>query len=198
MLHLQRATLGMRLFREEVAQCPRRTAQGPLHTISEGTPTQHRFTSMPQCTQEPVACIHHKKKGSCKWVWPLTVKSFMRCWTPEQCTLYISEEEAKHLGLKATRERDTMKAVNSPAKPIASTTQSMHVLIRMWSKKLDFFIKPMDDFRMVLGMKFFNQVYAFLLQATNSFIIFEMSKECMVLAKRTMKRHFRPCSSRKH
>lgn len=109
----------------------------------------------------------------------------MRCWTPEQCTLYISEEEAKHLGLKATRERDTMKAVNSPTKPIASTTQSMHVLIRMWSKKLDFFIKPMDDFRMVLGMKFFNQVYAFLLQATNSFIIFEMSKECMVLAKRT-------------
>lgn len=109
----------------------------------------------------------------------------MRCWTPEQCTSYISEEEAKYLGLKATRERDTMKVVNSPAKPIASTTQSMHVLIGMWSKKLHFFIMPMDDFRMVLGMKFFNQVYAFLLQATNSFSIFEMSKECMVSAKRT-------------
>ena len=43
---------------------------------------------------------------------------------------------------------------------------------------------PMDDFKMVLGIEFFNQVHAFPLPATNSLSIFEGSKACMVPTKR--------------
>ena len=42
----------------------------------------------------------------------------------------------------------------------------------------------MDDFKMVLGIEFFNQVHAFPLPATNSLSIFEGSKACMVPTKR--------------
>ena len=34
---------------------------------------------------------------------------------------FIFEDEAKHLGPKVTKEKGTIKAVNSPAKPIVST-----------------------------------------------------------------------------
>ncbi|KAL9440885.1 hypothetical protein AB3S75_019543 [Citrus x aurantiifolia] len=34
---------------------------------------------------------------------------------------FISEDEAKRLGLKVTKEKGTIKAVNSPAKPIVTT-----------------------------------------------------------------------------
>ncbi|KAH9648298.1 Endonuclease [Citrus sinensis] len=88
--------------------------------------------------------------------------------------------KAKRLGLKATKEGGTMKAVLSPAKPIAGIAQSVHITLGTWSGKLDFSIVPMDDFKMVLGMEFFDQVYAFPLPATNSLGILDGSKACMV------------------
>ncbi|KAH9722467.1 Endonuclease [Citrus sinensis] len=87
--------------------------------------------------------------------------------------------EAKRLGLKATKEGGTMKVVNSPAKPIAGIAQGVHITLGTWSGKLDFFIVPMDDFKMVLGMEFFDQVHAFPLPATNSLSILDGSKACM-------------------
>ena len=50
----------------------------------------------------------------------------------------------------------------------------------MWNEKLDFSIVPIDDFKMVLSMKFFDQVYDFPLLATNSLSILDGSKACMV------------------
>ncbi|KAH9674643.1 Endonuclease [Citrus sinensis] len=73
-----------------------------------------------------------------------------------------------------------MKAVNSPAKPIAGIAQGVHLTLGTWSGKLDFSIVPMDDFKMVLGMEFFDQVHAFPLPATNSLSILDGSKACMV------------------
>ena len=70
---------------------------------------------------------------------------------------FVSVDKAKRLGLKATKEGGTMKAVNSPAKPIAGITQGVHITLGTWSGKLDFSIVPMDDFKMVLGMEFFDK-----------------------------------------
>ena len=42
----------------------------------------------------------------------------------------------------------------------------------------------MDDFKMVLGMEFFDQVHAFPLHATNSLSILDGSKACMVPTER--------------
>ena len=96
---------------------------------------------------------------------------------------FISENEAKRLGLKVTKERGTMKAVNSPAKPIAGTTQGVCVTLGTWSEKLDFFIVPTYDFKMVLNIEFFDQVCAFPLPATNSQSIIDGSMACMVPAE---------------
>ncbi|KAH9727005.1 hypothetical protein KPL70_008489 [Citrus sinensis] len=93
---------------------------------------------------------------------------------------FVSVDEAKRLGLKATKEGGTMKDVNSPAKPIAGIAQGVHITLGTWSGKLDFSIVPMDDFKMVLNMEFFDQVHAFPLPATNSLSILDGSKACMV------------------
>lgn len=69
---------------------------------------------------------------------------------------FISEDEAKCLGLKMTKEGGTMKAVNLFAKLIESTAQGVHLTLGTWSGKLDFSIMPMNDLKMVLGMEFFN------------------------------------------
>lgn len=66
---------------------------------------------------------------------------------------FILEDEAKHLGLKMTKEKGTIKAINSHAKPIAGTAQGVYVTLGTWSEKLNFAIMPMDAFNMVLGMK---------------------------------------------
>ncbi|KAH9688170.1 Endonuclease [Citrus sinensis] len=97
---------------------------------------------------------------------------------------FVSVDEAKCLGLKATKEGGTTKAVNSPAKPIAGIAQGVHLTLGTWSGKLDFSIVPMDDFKMVLGMEFFDQVHAFPLPATNSLSILDGSKACMVPTER--------------
>ena len=96
----------------------------------------------------------------------------------------MSVNEAKHLGLKATKEGGTMKAVNSPAKPIAGIAQGVHITLGTWSRKLNFSIVPMDEFKMVLGLEFFNQVHAFPLSSTNSLSILDGSKACMVPTER--------------
>ncbi|KAH9648926.1 hypothetical protein KPL70_025791 [Citrus sinensis] len=97
---------------------------------------------------------------------------------------FISEDEAKRLGLKVTKERGTMKAVNSPTKPIAGTAHGMRVTLGSWRGKLNFFIVSMDDFKMVLAMEFFDQVHAFPLTPTNSLSILDGSIARMVPTER--------------
>ena len=97
---------------------------------------------------------------------------------------FLSIDEAKRLSLKAIKEGGTMKVVNSPAKPIVGIAQGVHMTLGMWSEKLDFSIVPMDDFKIVLGMEFFDQVHAFPLLATNSLSILDGSKACIVPTER--------------
>ncbi|TXG69042.1 hypothetical protein EZV62_003977 [Acer yangbiense] len=95
---------------------------------------------------------------------------------------FVSIDEAKKLGLKATSGGGTIKA--SPAKPIAGIAKAVPVCLGAWSGKLDFSIVPMDDFQVVLGMEFFDQVHA---PAGNSLSILDGSKTCMVTAERIAK-----------
>ena len=100
---------------------------------------------------------------------------------------FVSIQEAKKLGLKATNGGGTIKAVNSPAKPIAGIAKAVPVCLGTWNGKLDFSIVPMDDFQVVLGMEFFDQVHAFPFPAGNSLSILDGSKTCMVPAERMAK-----------
>lgn len=87
---------------------------------------------------------------------------------------FVFEDEAKRLSLKATKVKEKMKSVSSPTKPIVGTTQGVHLTLGTWSRKLNFSIEPMDNFKMV---------HVFLLQATNFLRILNGSKACMVLTK---------------
>ena len=42
---------------------------------------------------------------------------------------FVSVDKAKHLGLKATKEGGTMKAVNSLAKPIVGIAQGVYITL---------------------------------------------------------------------
>ena len=97
---------------------------------------------------------------------------------------FISEKEAKRLGLNTTQYGGTIKAVNLHTKPFAGTTQGVHVKLETWNRKLDFSIVPMDDFAMIVGMEFFDKIHVFPLLATNYLSIFDGSKACVVLVER--------------
>ncbi|TXG71332.1 hypothetical protein EZV62_006267 [Acer yangbiense] len=100
---------------------------------------------------------------------------------------FVSVDEAKTLGLQTTNRGGTIKAVNSPAKSIAGIAKAVPVCLGTWSGKLDFSVVPMDDFQLVLGMEFFDQVHAFPFPAGNSLSILDGSKTCMVPAERMAK-----------
>lgn len=60
------------------------------------------------------------------------------------------------------------------------TVRGVHITLGTWNGKLDFSILPMDDYTMILGMKFFDKVHTFPLPTTNSLSIFDGSKACVV------------------
>lgn len=55
-----------------------------------------------------------------------------------------------------------------------------------WSGSLDFSLVLMDDFQVVLRLKFFDQMPVFPLQAVNSLNILIRNKTCVVLIERTV------------
>ncbi|XP_021753565.1 uncharacterized protein LOC110718935 [Chenopodium quinoa] len=67
---------------------------------------------------------------------------------------FISQGEARRLGLKLIQEGGSMKAVNSAAKPVHGVARNIPTKLGDWSGNLDFTIATMDDFNLVLGMDF--------------------------------------------
>ena len=97
---------------------------------------------------------------------------------------FISKDEIKCLGFKATQYGGTIKAVNSSAKPFTGTAQGVHVTLGTWNEKLDFSIVSMDDYTVIIGREFFDKVHAFPFPATNSLSIFDGSKAWVVPIER--------------
>ncbi|XP_021735750.1 DNA damage-inducible protein 1-like [Chenopodium quinoa] len=66
---------------------------------------------------------------------------------------FISQGEARRLGLKPIQEGGSMKAVNSAAKPVHGVARNIPTKLGDWSGNLDFTVATMDDY-LVLGMDF--------------------------------------------
>ncbi|PKU59083.1 hypothetical protein MA16_Dca027937 [Dendrobium catenatum] len=96
-------------------------------------------------------------------------------------------EEAKRLGLKEIRGGGSIKAVNSAARPIHGIARGVKTTMDSWSGTLDFSIIPMNDFKIVLGLKFLDQVKAFSIPHANNMCIMEGKQACMVPSKRAIK-----------
>lgn len=75
---------------------------------------------------------------------------------------FDSMEEAKRLGLKLTKEKGDLKAVNSLAKPIEGVASNVVMLIGLWTGNVDLSVVHANDFQVVLGLEFMKQVKAVL------------------------------------
>ncbi|GJU54769.1 putative retrotransposon gag domain, aspartic peptidase domain protein [Tanacetum coccineum] len=64
---------------------------------------------------------------------------------------FVAVDEAKRLGINATKGSGTIKVVNSDAKPIHGVAKDVRAKIGEWEGTIDLSVVPMDDFKVVLG-----------------------------------------------
>ena len=67
---------------------------------------------------------------------------------------FISEAEAKRLGLKLQKDAGRMKAVNSKALPTAGLAKQVRVQMGTWEGLIDLIVVKLDDFDVILVMDF--------------------------------------------
>ncbi|KAA0057412.1 uncharacterized protein E6C27_scaffold280G002880 [Cucumis melo var. makuwa] len=67
---------------------------------------------------------------------------------------FITEAEARRLGLRWERDSGKMKAVNSIALPIVGLVKRTTIKLGGWRGPVDFVVVKMDDFDVLLGMEF--------------------------------------------
>lgn len=100
---------------------------------------------------------------------------------------FITEDEARRLGLKVVQGGGVMKAVNSPTTPLAGIVQGANIQLGTWSGKVNFSVARMDDFKLVLGLDFMRKVNAIPMPSFDTMCILERGASCMVptIAKET-------------
>ncbi|XP_050387928.1 uncharacterized protein LOC126804551 [Argentina anserina] len=108
---------------------------------------------------------------------------------------FISIEEARRLGLKASNGGGSIKAVNSPARPIQGVARGVKTSVGAWCGSLYFSIVPMDDYKVVLGLEFHDQVKAFPVPFANSLCIMDGEKSCVVPTTREAKQDIKVLSA---
>ncbi|KAL4285448.1 hypothetical protein GQ457_16G025850 [Hibiscus cannabinus] len=93
---------------------------------------------------------------------------------------FVSIDEADRLGLKATGAKGAVKAINSAARPIHGVAQEVKTIVGTWSGRMNYTIVPMDDFKVILGLEFFNQAKAIPMPFANAMTITEGKQACVV------------------
>ncbi|KAL4388985.1 hypothetical protein GQ457_09G028100 [Hibiscus cannabinus] len=93
---------------------------------------------------------------------------------------FVSIDEADRLGLKATGAKGAVKAINSVARPIHGVAQEVKTIVGTWSGRMNYTIVPMDDFKVVIGLEFFNQAKATPMPFANAMSITEGNQACVV------------------
>ncbi|CAI9281206.1 unnamed protein product [Lactuca saligna] len=71
---------------------------------------------------------------------------------------FLAKDEAKKLGIKYTKNPGRLKVVNSLSKPIIGVAYGVPLKIAEWEGTIDLTVVHMDDYRMVLGMDFLDNV----------------------------------------
>ncbi|KAJ0944403.1 putative transcription factor interactor and regulator CCHC(Zn) family [Helianthus annuus] len=100
---------------------------------------------------------------------------------------FMSIEEARRLGVEFAKGAGAMKTVNTNAKPIHGEAKDVQIRIGEWAGLINFSVVEMDDFKVVLGMEFFDKVRAFPMPFVNSLCILDEGKTCMVRTERGSK-----------
>ncbi|KAK8934643.1 hypothetical protein KSP39_PZI015004 [Platanthera zijinensis] len=95
---------------------------------------------------------------------------------------FMTEQEAKRLGLHVSKGEGWLKTVNGEAKLLRGTSREVELQMGTWKGQVNFSIAPMDDFQVVLGMDFFEKVRAIAMPFCRSMCIMEKGSPCMIPA----------------
>ncbi|KAL4590921.1 hypothetical protein LXL04_003868 [Taraxacum kok-saghyz] len=98
---------------------------------------------------------------------------------------FMAEDEARKLGIHYVKEKGWLKVVNSPYHPILGVSRGLPMKIADWEGTIDVIIVPMDDYRMVLGMDFLNEVRPWTIERDNTMRITKGSTICIVPLERS-------------
>ncbi|KAF2286313.1 hypothetical protein GH714_013750 [Hevea brasiliensis] len=98
---------------------------------------------------------------------------------------FLTEKEAKRLGIPYEKEMGWLKAVNSTPNLIHGVARDTKVRIEDWHGTLDFFVVSMDDYQCILGVEFVDRAKAIPMIFANSMCITE-GGELRLLLKVTM------------
>ncbi|XP_050137143.1 uncharacterized protein LOC126613560 [Malus sylvestris] len=102
---------------------------------------------------------------------------------------FMTSEEATRLGLRVTKEPGSVKTVNSAATPIVGVARNVHVDIGTWKGTIDFTVVKMDDYGVVIGLEFMDNVRAFPIPFYNIFCILADGRQpCLVPLERQAKK----------
>lgn len=93
---------------------------------------------------------------------------------------FLQHLEAKRLGIPFKEEQGWLKAVNSEPRPIFGVARGVEVRLGEWCGRADFSIVPMDDYPVVFGMEFMDQVKAIPIPFANTMCILEEGNTSMV------------------
>ncbi|PWA48529.1 hypothetical protein CTI12_AA489850 [Artemisia annua] len=85
---------------------------------------------------------------------------------------FLDVKEAERMGITYNLEKGTIKTVNAKPEQIAGTAK-VKVRIDKWTNELTFSVVPMDDYRVVLGLDFFERARAFPIPATKTLVILD-------------------------
>ncbi|CAH9095580.1 unnamed protein product [Cuscuta europaea] len=93
---------------------------------------------------------------------------------------FVTEEEAKRVGLQWSRGEGWLKTVNAKAQPLNGVARGVNLRLGAWKGQVDFSVAPMDDFKVVLGMDFLRQVTAIPMPSFSTVCILEKGSPCMI------------------
>lgn len=100
---------------------------------------------------------------------------------------FVSLEEAKILNLKVAKGGGFLKVSNSVAQPIKGVAHGVKVSLGAWTGQVNLTVALMDDYFLVLGLEFFDQVRDFIIPFLNSMYIMDGEKTCVVSTEKTTK-----------
>uniref|UniRef100_A0A5K1DFP6 Aspartic peptidase DDI1-type domain-containing protein n=1 Tax=Nymphaea colorata TaxID=210225 RepID=A0A5K1DFP6_9MAGN len=86
---------------------------------------------------------------------------------------FVSREDAERVGLKSVPQQRTLKTVNSEARSILGEAKGVTVQIEGWTGVTNFFVVPLDDFKVILGMEFLRGQNAMMLSKFNTLMLMD-------------------------
>ncbi|XP_047335495.1 uncharacterized protein LOC124939022 [Impatiens glandulifera] len=98
----------------------------------------------------------------------------------------MREGVAKALGLHINQSRGTIKSVKSKAKPVAGEAKDMKIQIGDWNEKVSFSVIPLDDYDVVLGLRWFDQVRACIIPYSDSLVISDHERTSAIPVRREL------------